>query len=88
MKKQILLIEDDRIVRENTAEILQFANYDVITASNGKIGVEEALKKQPDIIVCDIMMPKLDGYGVFKILNANELPRGRASKYQNRLNCP
>jgi len=72
MKKLILLIEDDRIVRENTAELLQFANYDVITASNGLIGVEEALKNLPDIIICDIMMPKLDGYGVYKILLSNE----------------
>ncbi len=68
MKKQILLIEDDKIVRENTAEILQFANYEVITASDGKIGLEKALHHTPDLIVCDIMMPKLDGYGVYKIL--------------------
>ncbi len=69
MKKQLLLIEDDKIVRENTAEILQFANYDVITASNGKIGVEKAQEHLPDLIVCDIMMPKLDGYAVYKILS-------------------
>jgi len=68
MKKNVLLIEDDRIVRENTAEILQFANYEVTTASNGKMGVKSVLSDPPDIIICDIMMPKLDGYGVYKIL--------------------
>lgn len=72
MKKLILLIEDDRIVRENTAELLQFANYDVITATNGISGVKKALKNQPDIIICDIMMPKLDGYGVYKLLYSND----------------
>ena len=69
MKKQLLIIEDDKIVRENTAEILQFANYEVITASNGKIGVEKAQEHLPDLIVCDILMPKLDGYAVYKILS-------------------
>ncbi len=72
MKKHVLFIEDDKIVRENTAEILQFADYKVTTASNGKIGVEVAIKDPPDIIVCDIMMPKLDGYGVYQILSKNK----------------
>lgn len=68
MKKKILLIEDDLIVRENTAEILSLANYKVYTAVNGKDGVEKAIKTKPDIIICDIIMPKLDGYGVYKII--------------------
>lgn len=72
MKKQILLIEDDKILRENTVEILNFANYDVITASNGKKGVQKALDSIPDIILCDIMMPKLDGFGVYQILSNND----------------
>jgi len=66
---KILLIEDDAVVRENTAELLELANYSVITAANGKIGVIEAKKNKPDIIVCDIMMPELDGYGVLQILS-------------------
>ncbi len=69
MKKRILLIEDDKIVRENTAEILEFADYDVNIAFDGKMGVKIAKKEMPDLIVCDIMMPKLDGYGVFQILS-------------------
>jgi CRP-like cAMP-binding protein len=67
----ILLIEDNAEVRENTAEILELANYRVITAENGKIGVELAVKEHPDLIICDIMMPVLDGYGVLHLLNKN-----------------
>ncbi len=68
---KVLLIEDNNEVRENTAEILELANYEVETAENGKIGVEKAHKFAPDIIVCDIMMPELDGYGVLHILGKN-----------------
>lgn len=68
MKEKILLIEDDEIIRENTAEILELANYLVITAENGKTGVQKAKKEKPDLIICDIMMPNLDGYGVLYLL--------------------
>ena len=67
--KKILLIEDNNEIRENTAEILSLADYDVITAANGKIGVELAQDQSPDLIICDIMMPELDGYGVLHILS-------------------
>ncbi len=73
MKKQILLIEDDKILRENTVEILNFANYEVVTASNGKLGVKMAIDESPDLILCDIMMPKLDGFGVYQILSKNDI---------------
>ena len=66
--KKILLIEDNSEVRENTAEILELAKYTVITAENGKIGVELAAKEKPDLIICDIMMPVLDGYGTLHLL--------------------
>ena len=69
--KHILLIEDNQNVRENTAEILELAGYKVDTAENGKIGASLALKKNFDLIICDIMMPELDGYGVLHILNKN-----------------
>jgi len=72
MKKKILIIEDDKIVRDNTAEILQLANYEVITAENGKYGVEKAIFFKPDIIICDILMPELDGYGVLQIMMRNK----------------
>jgi CRP/FNR family transcriptional regulator, polysaccharide utilization system transcription regulator len=67
--KTILLIEDNADVRENTAEILELASYKVLQAENGKIGVEMAQKNIPDLIICDIMMPVLDGYGVIHLLN-------------------
>src|SRR6187397_733593 len=69
--KKILLIEDNDNIRENTAEILQLANYNVFTAADGKLGVEAALKNKPDLIICDIMMPVLDGYGVLHLLHKN-----------------
>jgi len=69
--KKILLIEDNKEIRENTAEILDLANYRVFTAENGKVGVEMALKENPDLIICDIMMPVLDGYGVLHLINKN-----------------
>ncbi|HUH32952.1 MAG TPA: response regulator, partial [Daejeonella sp.] len=71
MKTSILVIEDNDDIRESTAEILELANYSVITADNGKKGVDLALKHFPDIILCDIMMPELDGYGVLYLLNKN-----------------
>ena len=70
--KKILLIEDNLDVRENTEEILSLADYQVITAPNGKIGVELAQAESPDLIICDIMMPELDGYGVLHILSKKE----------------
>lgn len=70
--KKILLIEDNKDVRDNTAEILKMARYDVNTAKNGKEGVEMASTWKPDIIICDIMMPVLDGYGVLHLLSKND----------------
>lgn len=69
--KNILIIEDNFEVRENTAEILELAGYKVFTAENGKLGVEVAVDEKPDLIVCDIMMPVLDGYGVLHLLSKN-----------------
>jgi CRP/FNR family cyclic AMP-dependent transcriptional regulator len=70
--KKILIIEDNLQVRENTAEIIELSNYEVITAENGKMGVELALKEHPDLILCDIMMPVLDGYGVCHLLGKHK----------------
>ena len=72
MKKTILLIEDDRALRENTAELLELAGYTVLTAANGKIGIDVAKKNLPHIIICDIMMPVIDGYGVLENISADE----------------
>src|SRR5580692_11791075 len=72
MAKTILIIEDNEDVRENIAELLELSDYKVITASDGKLGVEMAMNEGPDLIVCDIMMPVLDGYGVLHLLNRNK----------------
>jgi CRP-like cAMP-binding protein/CheY-like chemotaxis protein len=70
--KTILLIEDDEAIRENTAELLELAGFAVLTAENGKLGVQQALASRPDLVICDIMMPVLDGYGVLQIFNQNQ----------------
>lgn len=70
-KINILIIEDNDDIRESTAEILELGNFNVIQAANGKQGVEQAVKHLPDLILCDIMMPELDGYGVLHILGKN-----------------
>ena len=67
--KTLLLIEDHQVIRENTAELLELAGYAVQVAENGKAGVELALAARPDLVICDIMMPVLDGYGVLQIFN-------------------
>ncbi|MEO5911220.1 MAG: response regulator [Pelobium sp.] len=72
MERRILIIEDNEDIRESTAEILALAGYKVFTASNGKIGVEIAQKELPSLIICDIMMPELDGYGVLYLLSKNQ----------------
>src|SRR5699024_5243248 len=70
--KKLLIIEDDEILKDNTAELLELSGYEVITASNGKTGIEQAKAHNPDLIICDIMMPKMYGYEVLESLTANE----------------
>lgn len=70
--KTILLIEDNTDIRENLAEILELANYKVLTAPDGQAGVTLAVQQKPDLIICDIMMPVLDGYGVIHMLQKNK----------------
>jgi CRP-like cAMP-binding protein/ActR/RegA family two-component response regulator len=69
MSKKVLIIEDNDDIRENVIEILELAGYTVASASNGKAGVELAFQDIPDIILCDIMMPEMDGYGVLYMLS-------------------
>ncbi len=70
--KTVLLIEDDLTLLANTKELLELYNYKVWYAESGEIGVNLALQTNPDIIICDIMMPVLDGYGVFEKLKENK----------------
>ena len=57
----ILLIEDNRTICENTAEILEMEGYTIVTASNGKKGFKKTIELLPDLIICDILMPEMDG---------------------------
>lgn len=70
-KTRILIIEDNDDIRESATEILELADYEVMQADNGKTGVDLAIQHLPDLILCDIMMPELDGYGVLYLLNKN-----------------
>jgi CRP/FNR family cyclic AMP-dependent transcriptional regulator len=70
--KKILVIEDNIDVRENIIEILELSDYQVLQAPDGKAGVELAIKENPDLIICDIMMPVLDGYGVLHLLSKHK----------------
>src|ERR1035437_8339345 len=76
--KTILLVEDNNWVREDMTEVLLSANYNVITAQNGKEGIEMTKKHGPDLIVSDIMMPVVDGFGMLHMLrrdpNTEALP--------------
>lgn len=67
--KKILIIEDNPDIRENVEEILSLSGYQVLTAPNGKEGIEAAQKQIPDLIISDIMMPGVDGYGVLHVLH-------------------
>jgi DNA-binding response OmpR family regulator len=71
--KRILLIEDDSIHREEIAEILRFKGFEVETAENGSLGLSKALKLLPDIILCDILMPEMDGTKVLTSVRANRM---------------
>lgn len=70
-KKKILIIEDQEDVRENIAELLDLSNYEPIMAGNGKEGVKKALQVKPNLILCDIMMPEMDGYEVIYLIGKN-----------------
>lgn len=71
MKKIILVIEDEKTIRENILTLLTEEGYGVITAKNGEEGVANARMEKPDLIICDIMMPGIDGYDVLRQMAAN-----------------
>ena len=68
MKKKILIIEDQAPMRRNIALMLQMEGYQVSTAENGRAGLEVARRERPDLVLSDVMMPELDGYGVVQAL--------------------
>lgn len=65
---KILVIEDEHLVRENILERLEFEGYNTISAANGVDGLTMAQEYKPDLIICDVMMPEMDGYGVLEAL--------------------
>ncbi|MFK0732742.1 MAG: response regulator transcription factor, partial [Gloeotrichia echinulata HAB0833] len=69
--KKILVIEDEQFVRENIVEILEASGYAAVSAPNGAVGVTLAQEHLPDIILCDVMMPELDGHGVLQSIRTN-----------------
>ena len=69
--KKILVIEDEPEMRRNLATILRLENFQPLTAENGRVGLESVRTHKPDLILCDVMMPELDGYGVIAALRAD-----------------
>lgn len=65
---KILLVEDETIIRASIAEILRHYEYEVIVAENGKLGLAKALSEKPDLIICDVMMPEMDGFEMLQEL--------------------
>src|SRR5215471_14572483 len=68
---KILVIEDEAMLREEVVDWLTFEGYEAVGAEDGLAGVEQAAQHLPDLIVCDITMPRLDGYGVLLEIHAN-----------------
>ncbi len=71
--KKILVIDDAEFILESTSALLEFEGYDVITAENGKIGIEVANQFKPDLILCDISMPVMDGFEVLESIRSNDV---------------
>jgi DNA-binding response OmpR family regulator/anti-sigma regulatory factor (Ser/Thr protein kinase) len=71
MMKKVLVIDDAEFILESTSTLLKFEGYEVFTAADGVTGVETALRQQPDLILCDISMPGMDGYGVLEKIRSN-----------------
>lgn len=69
--KKILVIEDEPEMRRNITALLRYKEYQPLAAENGRLGVEMARREEPDLILCDVMMPELDGYGVLRALQAD-----------------
>lgn len=71
--KKILVIEDEPEMRRNITALLRYHKYETVAAANGRLGVEAARREKPDLILCDVMMPELDGHGVLQALQTDAL---------------
>ena len=69
--QKLLLIEDETLIRENLAELLTLNGFAVYVAANGKEGIVQATKQEPDLILCDVMMPEMDGFQTLEVIRAN-----------------
>lgn len=72
MKSLVLIIEDEQDIRENISQFLNDNNFYTMEASNGREGINLAMRHKPDLIICDIMMPEIDGYGVLAMVQKNQ----------------
>jgi Response regulator containing CheY-like receiver, AAA-type ATPase, and DNA-binding domains len=78
--KKILVIEDQAAMRRNLVTILEMEGFQTLTAENGRSGLELARNEKPDLILCDVMMPELDGHGVCnRCGRTRRPPRSRSS---------
>ena len=66
--KTVLIIEDEPEMRRNLATLLRLEGFQVLTAENGRVGLQLAQRDPPELVLCDVMMPELDGHGVLKAL--------------------
>jgi CheY-like chemotaxis protein len=69
--KRILVIEDQPQMRRNLLTILEMEGYETAAAENGRVGLQLARSEKPDLILCDVMMPEMDGYAVLQTLHAD-----------------
>ncbi len=72
MPQKILIIEDQATMRRNVALMLQLEGYNALTAANGVEGLEIARRERPDLILCDVMMPEMDGHACLRALHEDE----------------
>jgi CheY-like chemotaxis protein len=68
---KILVIEDEPEMRRNITTLLRYHEYEAVAAENGRQGIEMARRELPDLILCDVMMPEMDGYGVLQALQTD-----------------
>lgn len=73
---KILTIEDEEAIRETIVDTLTLEGFEVMAAENGQVGLQLAREQLPDLIICDVIMPELDGYGVIYRLNQNPKTHG------------
>jgi DNA-binding response OmpR family regulator len=76
MDKTILIVEDEKLLRDALQITFEGKGFEVITAGDGEEGLAKALKKQPDLILLDVVMPKMDGMTMLKRLRENVWGRG------------